>query len=209
MEKEIRTFDGSVEYREEADKPIVGYAAVFNRMSENLGGFREVILPGAFDKVLGGDVRGLINHDANLLLGRTKSGTMSLTVDDNGLRYDIKPGNHSYTKDLIEAIKRGDIDQSSFAFTVDEDDWSEDDDGRVTRTIKRVKKLYDVSAVTYPAYPDSTVGLKRMEEWRSATEHQEQVIDDVVETPEVTEDDNSEFIRDLADKYEKVLREEK
>jgi len=158
---ESRTF--KMEFRADDDsKTIEGYGAVFDSLSENLGGFREKIEKGAFDDVLTDDVRALINHDPNLLLARTKSNTLKISVDDHGLRYSFTPPDTSYANDLKESITRGDLDQSSFAFTIEEDDWSEDDDGRVVRTIKKFRKLFDVSPVTYPAYQDATVAIRSM-----------------------------------------------
>ena len=133
---------------------VVGHASVYNTMSEDLGGFREIIAPGAFDDVLENDVRALINHDGNLILARTTSGTLALSTDEKGLRYEFEMPETSYGKDLAVSMKRGDITQSSFAFTVADDSW-ETRDGMDVRTINKVKRLFDVSPVTYPAYPDA------------------------------------------------------
>lgn len=150
---------------------IRGYAAVFDKLSGNLGGFREVIAPGAFDGVLQDDVRGLFNHDANFVLGRTKSGTLKLSIDSEGLQYEIEPSDSQTVRDLVlTPMERGDIDQSSFAFTIEDDDWSEDEDGRVIRTIKKVRQLFDVSPVTFPAYPDASVGLRGLDEYKKQKE---------------------------------------
>ena len=162
MNKELRTFK-DCEMRAEPDEDgatkIVGYGAVFNTLSEPMWGFREMIAPGAFDSVLEDDVRALFNHDKNFVLGRNGK-TLRLSVDSHGLKYEIDAPKTQTVRDLvIEPMLRGDITQSSFAFSVDEESWDEDDDGVVIRTIKKVKKLYDVSPVTYPAYSaaDSTV----------------------------------------------------
>ena len=164
MNIEKRAFEATIEVRNEGDEPMVrGYASVFDKLSENLGGFREIIAPGAFDEVLNDDVRALFNHDPNLILARTKSGTLRLSVDDNGLAYEFTPPNTSTGRDLVESMKRGDVSQSSFAFTVDSDEWSEDQEGRVLRTITKMKRLLDVSPVTYPAYPDATVGMRGLD----------------------------------------------
>ncbi len=150
---------------------IVGHGAVFNQRSENLGGFREVIAPGAFDEVLGDDVRGLFNHDSNFVLGRTTANTLELSVDDAGLRYDIIPPDTQTIRDLVLApMARGDIDRSSFTFTVvrDGESWEEDDEGVVVRTIHRVKRLYDVGPVTFPAYPTADAAKRSLEQWQQA-----------------------------------------
>lgn len=159
MEREIRI--GTVEVRsDDGENRISGYAAVFHRLSENMGGFREKILPGAFDNVLNDDVRALINHQSSLILGRTKADTLQLSVDDKGLHYRIDPPDTQYAKDLIASIRRGDITQSSFSFQIEDDNWNEDDDGRLIRTIKSFKRLFDIAPVTYPAYPDTTVAAR-------------------------------------------------
>jgi HK97 family phage prohead protease len=144
---------------------VVGYAAKFNRQSEDLGGFREVIAPGAFSATLnrGDDIRALVNHDPSLVLGRTKNGSLVLREDATGLRIACALPDTSYARDLYNSIKRGDINQMSFAFQVNDDgeDWDDDtdEDGDRTsiRTLKSVR-LLDVSCVTYPAYSDTNVG---------------------------------------------------
>ena len=145
---------------------IRGYGSVFNSLSENLGGFREIIAPGAFDDALEHDVRALFNHDPNHILGRTTSGTLRLSVDERGLHYDIDMPDTSVARDLMVSIQRGDVNQSSFGFTVDEDSWEEDDEGRVVRTIHKVKRLFDVSPVTYPAYPETSTAKRALDHYQ-------------------------------------------
>lgn len=152
------------ELRAEAENTVKGYGSVFGKQSEDLGGFREIIAAGAFDERLNDDVRALFNHDPNFILGRTKSGTLSLSIDKTGLAYEVDFPQTTVARDLLESIKRGDVDQSSFAFTVEEDEWLEVD-GVIIRTIQKVKRLYDVSPVTYPAYPDATVGVRSLEQY--------------------------------------------
>ena len=146
---------GTIEVRESDsdDMMLEGYAAVYNSETD-LGHFREVIRPGAFDDVLDNDVRALINHDPNLILGRTTNGTLELSVDERGLKYKVKLGDQQYAKDFYESVKRGDISQSSFAFTIDKQSWNEE---RTVRSVDKVRQLLDVSPVTYPAYAAATV----------------------------------------------------
>jgi len=147
----------------EDSKKIVGYGAVFEAKSENLGGFREIIKRGAFDDVMQDDVRGLFNHNNDIILGRRSSGTLALSIDDIGLRYEIDPPDTQLVRDMVlTPISRGDIDQSSFGFFVGEDTWEEDRDGLVTRTIIKVDQLLDVSPVTFAAYPDTEVALRKL-----------------------------------------------
>lgn len=153
-EAEKRTM-GTIEVREADGEEMVleGYAAVFNSETD-LGHFREVISPGAFDDVMHDDVRALINHDPNLILGRTANGTLELSTDERGLKYRVKLGSQQYAKDFYESVKRGDISQSSFAFTIKEQSWNEE---RTVRSVNKVRQLLDVSPVTYPAYAAATV----------------------------------------------------
>ncbi len=139
---------------------IVGYAAKFNSKTELYRGLFEIIEPGAFDEVLEQDVRALFNHDPNLVLGRTKSGTLRLSVDETGLRYEITPPDTQIAKDLLESISRGDVSQSSFGFKVKTDTFEEHKDGTFTRSIRKVDTLFDISPVTYPAYEDTAVALR-------------------------------------------------
>ena len=162
MDRETRVCPLSIEEREQKTPRLIGYAARFNVLSENLGGFRETIRPGAFDNVLTDDVRALINHDSTLILGRTGAGTLSLASDENGLHYTIEPPETRYAADLMQSIRRGDVSQSSFAFTIDQDSWKEDEDGRVIRTIESVRRLYDISPVTFAAYPDTDVAVRSL-----------------------------------------------
>lgn len=169
---ELRKMDGDTEHKK---RTVRGYAAKFDVRSENLGGknwqFYETIQRGAFDDVMGDDVRALFNHDANLILARSKGGkgTLRMGVDDIGLWYEFDAPATRAGDDLLVSLERGDVDQSSFAFTVDRDGqvWTERTEGEVTvaeRTIKKVKRLYDVSPVTYPAYADTSVAVRSLEE---------------------------------------------
>lgn len=125
----------------------------------------EVLAPGFFDDVLQDDVRCLKNHDSNLVLGRTKSSTCSLSVSANALNYECNPDMRiSYAADTVHAVERGDIDQCSFAFTVAKRSWTEEEmaDGnlKVTFTLEKCKRLYDVGPVTYPANENTVVGVR-------------------------------------------------
>lgn len=132
---------------------IEGHAAVFNKLSVRMFGFKEKIAPGAFKKTIKeADVRALFNHDPNFVLGRNKAGTLKLKEDDKGLFYSVQPPDTQGAKDLIESIKRGDVSQSSFGFKVVKDLWTHDDDGgELIRELVEVR-LFDVSPVTFPAY---------------------------------------------------------
>jgi len=146
------------EVRGSSNNPVLtGYAAVFNSLSEDLGGFREKLEPGCFaDAIRKSDPRALLNHDSNIVLGRSSAGTLRLWEDTVGLGVEIHPPKTQTAKDLIELIRRGDISQMSFGFIVGLDRW-ERIDGENIRTILATVELFDVSIVTYPAYPDTSV----------------------------------------------------
>ncbi len=179
---ERRFFHTEIEFRADDAEPVIsGYAAVFHAMSEDLGGFREVILPGAFDEALkASDIRALFNHDPSQIVARTKNGTLSVWEDDKGLRYEFTPNMKTQAgRDLVELVKRGDVDQSSFAFSMDGgiEEWDDSGDVPVRRIVK-VGRLYDVSPVTYPAYPATEVQVARsvfdaLEEIRAKKEREE------------------------------------
>mgnify|MGYP001004372889 CR=1 FL=1 len=159
---ERRFHTGDVEIRTVGTQRVIeGYAAVFGKRSANLGGFVEMVRDTAFNKtVKEADVRALFNHDENLVLGRSRSGTLRVAPDSRGLHYEITPGDTSYTRDLEIMLERGDVDQSSFAFRAISDDWDTTEDGYPLRSLNEVA-LFDVSVVTYPAYPDATSGINR------------------------------------------------
>lgn len=149
--------------RDDGKVGIVGTAAVVESLSDEIFGFREKIAPGAFANALKkSDVRGLFNHDPNYVLGRVKSGTMTLRADEKGLHYEIAELPESRA-DVAEAIQRGDVDGNSFAFTVEKDEWEYRKDGSAIRTITEFGELFDVGPVTYPAYPATTVSARAKE----------------------------------------------
>ncbi len=147
---------------------VRGYGAVFNKRSANFGTESapvfEIIAPGAFDGVLKDDVRALINHDQNRVLARSKNGqgTLKLGIDAVGLWYEFDAPATSAGDDIVVSLKRGDVDQSSFAFSVAPggDTRTRASDGAVVRTIKKVQRLFDVSVVTYPAYVDAEASVR-------------------------------------------------
>jgi len=147
--------DGSLKLR--------GLAVCYNRKSVDLGGFTEVIKPGAFDKLLKRsdlDVVALFNHDANNILARTPK-TLRLKDTKDGLFVEIDLPDNELGRSVHQAIERGDVKGQSFAFAGVEDDWNKD---YSERTIRTIGNLYDVGPVTYPAYPDTTVAARCRQE---------------------------------------------
>ncbi len=144
---------------------ISGYAAVFNAPSETLSDpfgstWIEHIKRGAFSKTLQErDIRALVNHDPNYVLGRNKSGTLELTENRKGLQVSITPPDTQWARDLLTSMKRGDVSQMSFAFSVVHDKWTEGDNRIMSRELQEVQ-LYDVSVVTFPAYPQTSAVVR-------------------------------------------------
>lgn len=159
--RETRNTSSKVEVRADGEKrKIIGYGAVFYDGSRGTeywlwDDMVERIMPGAFDRALReDDVRGLFNHDSNMVLGRTSAGTMRLSSDATGLRYEIDPGDTQVGRDVLQHVSRGDVSGSSFSFIPTKTTWRENDDILV-REIEEVK-LYDVGPVTFPAYEGTT-----------------------------------------------------
>lgn len=161
-EIERRYVDQATELRKSESRTIGGYASVFNKMSSNLGGFVERVDPKAFNKSAGDGYPGVVarfNHLDEFLLGTTRAGTLRLSIDDNGLLYEVDVP--KTREDVYELVQRGDVAKSSFAFRVLEDDWESTSDGFPVRTLLKTQ-LMDVAPVVTPAYPDATAGLRSL-----------------------------------------------
>lgn len=152
---------------DEGKKTLSGYAAVFNSLSENLGGFREQIAPGAFASSIreGSDIKAFWNHNSDIVLGRTTSGTLRLKEDETGLAIEIDPP--ASAASFVESVQRGDVSQMSFGFSVlpDGDRVEMDEDGMMIRTLTNVR-LFEVSPVAMPAYPATSINSRTIEELR-------------------------------------------
>lgn len=171
-EIEVRCFvsDLHVEQRdgEPASRTITGYAATFDNWSEPIcGWFKEKIARDAFSECDMSDVIACFNHNPENLLARTTSETLTLTVDDRGLKFSFEAPNTTLGNDILEQVRRGDISKCSFRFVVKEDLWIYADDSNGMefdeRTILKVSRLYDVALVVYPAYKDTEVSLRHLE----------------------------------------------
>ena len=190
--KETRIYNGNYEIRLDEDSKetrVSGYAALFDTDSRDLG-FRETISKRAFDGRLEDNVILTFNHDANLILDRNMGGTLQLSVDERGLRYDATLPNTTTGNDVAELMKRGLLYESSFAFTVEEDDWSKD--GDVTRReIKKIGRLVDVSIVGVGAYANTDVALRSKETFEmEATVEETPQVEEVEQKVEESFDDS-------------------
>ncbi|WP_239724553.1 HK97 family phage prohead protease [Mammaliicoccus sp. A-M4] len=156
--REIRAME-TIKATDDEKMIVEGYALRFNTLSNDLGGFVEEISPEALKEADLSDVRCLIDHDSSKVLGRTTSETLELKVDDEGLYFRTQLPDTTYAKDLYENIRLGNINQCSFGFILDEngDEFEKREDGLFKRTLRKIKSLFDVSVVTYPAYNDTQV----------------------------------------------------
>lgn len=220
------------------ERRIEGYASVFNSKSLNLGGFYEVIDPSAADDVLMvSNVFALIDHDKSKgILARSKYGvgTLNLNIDAKGIKYSFDAPKTALGDEAIEYLKRGDIDSSSFAFTVKSDKWDKLQDGMYLRTILKFERITDCSLVYDAAYPDTSVALKRFAEIQEADKNKleeimneeikvdeevieeiienieepiEESIEEIVEIEEIIEEERNETIEEIVEIKEETIEE--
>ena len=204
VEKEIRNF-GNISNGEES-RNIEGYAALYSSRSVNLGGFTEEITPGAFDGVIEKSVTlALIDHNQSRgILAKNSKGKGSLTLeaDEKGLHFRFSAPETELGNELIEYLKRGDITQCSFAFSVADEHWEKTDADEYVRHIDKIDRLYDVSAVFNPAYPETSIAMRSLEAFKASeieqraeeetkTEEREEPVVET-ETPEVKEEETKE-----------------
>ncbi|MEM9014076.1 MAG: HK97 family phage prohead protease [Pseudomonadota bacterium] len=161
-ENERRSLAGPIETRASGDgNTVVGYAALFNTDTEIAGVYTESIAHGAFARAIReDDVRGLFNHNPDNILGRSDAGTLRLSEDSRGLRYEIDLPSTPLGENIRSAIGRGDISQASFMFRVSAESWVENDGELPRRTIQEVNPLLDVSVVTFAAYQETDAALR-------------------------------------------------
>ena len=192
MKKETRNFNVSLD---NDSRILSGYAAVFNSESKDLGGFTEMISPTAFEGVIErSDVFAVLDHDRNKVLARSKmgKGSLELNIDSKGLQFRFESPNTTLGNDVLSMVKRGDLTDASFCFTVEDENWQKREDGSYLRTINKIGDLFDVSVCYNGAYPESytEVALRSLdkfkEELRAAECVEEEDSDDVDETSEET-----------------------
>ena len=184
---EIISFN--IELRNEPEsRHIEGYGSVFNERSLDLGGFVEMIAPGAFDGVIDrSDVKCYLDHNPEkgiLARSRNGKGSLSLVVDEKGLRYEFDAPHTNLGDEVVEGLKRGDYSQSSFAFTVDDEIWTKEEDGSYLRTITKIGGLYDVSIVANPAYEGTSVALRSLDAFKAQEEIPAEVKEEEPKTEE-------------------------
>jgi len=167
---ELRNSSWEVRATEDS-RTVEGYALKFNKESNDLGGFNEMIQPEALDGILErSDILCLLNHNEDRgVLARSKYGvgSLKLEVDAEGLKYRFIAPQTALGDELLEGLKRGDISTSSFAFTIDSDVWEKRSNNTYLRKITKFKELFDVSPVYKEAYPDTTVALRKIEDLKA------------------------------------------
>ena len=168
-------------------RTIIGTATVFNS-AYDMGWYDEEMSPEVFASADMNDVVALFNHDVNMVLARTKSGTLKLNLTGNALEYSFEAPNTTLGNDLLEMVKRGDVYQSSFAFSVEKEDWEEKGGGKPKRIIRSIKKVYDVSPVTYPANPDTMVAKRSYEQIAGKVDEDLQSVIDISVKSEINID---------------------
>jgi hypothetical protein len=165
-ETERRTY--KIEVRAQPESRVIeGYAAVFETPTD-MGNYLEEIASGAFDDADDKDVVALFNHDANYPLARTSNGTLELSSDARGLFYRFEAPDTTFGNDLLKMVRSGLISQSSFAFTIRKDNWMQEAGMKPKRRIEQVDMLFDVSPVTYPAYKETSVTARALQDIRTA-----------------------------------------
>ena len=210
--KEIRLGDNATTSTSES-RHIEGYAIVFNSLSNNLGGFREIIEQGAItdELIKNSDILCLMNHDIKKgVLARSYQGrgSLKLDIDEHGLHYSFEAPKTALGDEVLEGIRRGDISKCSFAFVCGEDNWDKDEKtGEYIRHVKKIKNLYDVSLVYHPAYEETEVkaDTRGLDELKA----QEEANNIVKENSESDMNDKQELISQLQDILEKLKTDEK
>lgn len=192
---EVRSFNIELrdDFGSEPSRHIEGYGSVFNQRSVDLGGFQEIIAPGAFDGVIErSDVKCYLDHNPDkgiLARSRNGKGSLSLELDERGLKYSFDAPHTNLGDEVVEGLKRGDYSQSSFAFTVESESWTKEEDGTYLRTINKIGGLYDVSIVATPAYEGTSVALRSLDAFKAQEETKipEEIKEEVREEPQVEE----------------------
>ncbi len=219
-EKEIRSLQNEIRASKDS-RTVEGYAAVFNVESLDLGGFREIINPNAFDGVIPeSDVFARFNHDANKILARSNhgKGSLELSIDDKGLKYRFEAPDTETGNELLAFLRNGDINESSFAFTVENDSWVKDSMGNYIRTINKVARLYDVAPVWNAAYGSATsvscrsfeeFKEKEAEELRKAQEAEQAEAEARAQEEEALKQQRlAEYYSHLHEEYDKIIKGE-
>lgn len=206
MERRFIEHISRMNYDDSKTPKIEGYGAVFNVRTELWPGFLEEVAPGAFKEAIRSkDIYALFNHDVNNVLGNTGAETLELREDEKGLAYKIIPPETTLGRDVTTLIKRGDIRKSSFGFNIEEEKWTKLGENKgVLRTILKVKPLFDVSPVTFPAYPQTEAHV-RMTRFENVFLVEDKVIEVTEPTVDVQPLSDEELFKQFEDLKKKVI----
>lgn len=209
MEKEIRTLN--TEFRaDEENRTIEGVSIVFNQLSEDLGGFREMISPDAVvDVIEESDIFMLYNHDRSkgyLARSRQGKGTLHIDVMEDGVHFNFKAPHTALAEEVREHMLAGDTNQCSFAFTVAEDRWAKQEDGTYIRTILKFDRLYDFSIVDTPAYSQTSASCRSFDEFKAEEEKKEQEARELAEQ-QAKEEEERKQKEAIEEQHKKMLED--
>lgn len=201
IERRFILLDGLEIRAEDGQATIKGYAAVFEKLSEKMWGFREKIQAGAFASSLKSkrNIKALWNHNPDYPLGSTKNNTLTLEEDEKGLKFELILPETNWGKDALESIKRGDTDGVSFGFRTKKDAWDESDEKNIVRTLIDVD-LIEISPTPFPAYPQTNVGvrsLKEIFESHMAERNQEEPGTSEIDTPKEPDNRNGQEVMEV------------
>ena len=209
MEKEIRTLN--TEFRaDEENRTIEGVSIVFNQLSEDLGGFREQIVPEAVNGVIDeSDIFLLYNHDRSkgyLARSRQGKGTLHIDIREDGVHFNCKAPRTALAEEVREHMLAGDTNQCSFAFTVAEDRWEKKEDGTYLRTILKFERLYDFSIVDTPAYSQTSASCRSFDEFKAEEEKKEQEARELAEQ-QAKEEEERKQKEAIEEQHKKMLED--
>lgn len=161
MNKENRSYNSKIEIRENTDSRVIeGQPIVFDKLSENLGGFVERVDKKALEDVDLSKVLLIYGHEFNSILARVDAGNLKLEVTDSGLNFKAELPNTTLANDALENIRVGNIQGMSFGFTVEEDEWTYGDRGQPdTRVIKKIDEVFEITLTPIPAYTDTKIAI--------------------------------------------------
>jgi HK97 family phage prohead protease len=207
---ERRTFALELRVKGDQNPVIEGYAAVFNSLSQDLGGFREKIAPGAFARTIKNnkDIVSLFNHDPGVVLGRTGNGTLTLREDKTGLYMEVTPPNTAAARDVVEVIRRGDVTGQSFQFVTVRDSWEglDSNEADTVRTLEEVR-LMEAGPVVFPAYEQTAVSARALKQVRGDLHSQDpEPSQEPSDPPQGETPEHSEAVADPPEQHSVAIR---
>ncbi len=199
IERRAFTIEDLRTIRADGDEPpkIAGHAAVFNTWSEDVGGFIEMVRPGAFKRsIKSDDIRALWNHNSDYVLGRNKAKTLTVAEDEKGLYFEAFPPDTQWARDAMVSIDRGDVSQMSFGFDTIKDQWNEEATPVQRELIEC--NVFDLSPCTFPAYPETDVAVRALERAGISYERLEAVFTKSYAGAELNDEDRATIVNAIS-----------